>query len=206
MKVSLKVINDIKELKDKIAVRMEMPSPASPTLDKMQSILETNVEKIQSDASTLVRSDIEKGITPKQENPKTPSIKDNEKILSWISVLKLLASDMEKLHNSFKSRNSIIYQVPSLSSWRDDITNDYNRFSKRHLGYTRQLDQDASVFNEILDEDKRKQEISHMYGGFRKQTQGLKKIWNEMREKIGTYEAMLKKQDKVVRNKGAKRK
>jgi hypothetical protein len=206
MKVSLKVINDIKELKDKIAVRMEMPSPASPTLDKMQSILETNVEKIQSDASTLVRSDIEKGITPKQENPKTPSIKDNEKILSWISMLKLLASDMEELHNSFKSRNSIIYQVPSLSSWRDDITNDYNRFSKRHLGYTRQLDQDASVFNEILDEDKRKQEISHMYGEFRKQTQGLKKIWNEMREKIGIYEAMLKKQDKVVRNRGAKRK
>ncbi len=206
MKVSLKVINDIKELRDKIAVRMEMLSPASPTLDKMQSILETNVEKIQSDASTLVRSDIEKGITPKQENPKTPSIKDNEKILSWISMLKLLASDMEELHNSFKSRNSIIYQVPSLSSWRDDITNDYNRFSKRHLGYTRQLDQDASVFNEILDEDKRKQEISHMYGGFRKQTQGLKKIWNEMREKIGIYEAMLKKQDKVVRNRGAKRK
>jgi hypothetical protein len=28
MKVSLKVINDIKELKDKIAVRMEMLSPA----------------------------------------------------------------------------------------------------------------------------------------------------------------------------------
>jgi hypothetical protein len=45
-----------------------------------------------------------------------------------------------------------------------------------------------------------------MYGGFRKQTQDLKKIWNEMREKIGIYEAMLKKQDKVVRNRGAKRK